>query len=154
MPKNVFISHVHEDDESLAYLKELLASKGYEIRDSSINESNPNEASNEGYIKSGILAPRINWASTMIVLISAHTCESDWVNWEIEYAENHGKRIVGVWLQGSTDADLPDALDLYADAVVGWQADPIMGAIEGTNNNWVTSTGQPRAPRAIAHHNC
>jgi hypothetical protein len=42
--KNVFISHVHEDDKLLQDLKDLLAKNGYEIRDSSIDKSKPNEA--------------------------------------------------------------------------------------------------------------
>lgn len=68
--KNVFISHVHEDDDALQDLKNLLKNNGYEIRDSSIDSSKPNQAENPDYIKSEILAPRIQWASTMVVLIS------------------------------------------------------------------------------------
>ena len=34
--KNVFISHIHEDDEGLSALKDLVAQQGMEIRDSSI----------------------------------------------------------------------------------------------------------------------
>ena len=48
--KNVFISHVHEDDSGLAKLKELLAKKGMTIRDSSINSEKPNNATSEAYI--------------------------------------------------------------------------------------------------------
>ena len=47
--KNVFVSHVHEDDASLKELAKLLASKGYQIKDSSITSAKPNEASNENY---------------------------------------------------------------------------------------------------------
>ena len=42
--KNVFISHVHEDDAGLDDLKSLLRSKGMEVRDSSINSDRPNNA--------------------------------------------------------------------------------------------------------------
>ena len=41
---SVFISHIHEDDEGLAKLKELLAKRGLTINDSSINAENPNNA--------------------------------------------------------------------------------------------------------------
>jgi hypothetical protein len=152
--KNVFVSHVHEDDASLKELAKLLASKGYQIKDSSITSAKPNEASNENYIKTDILAPRINWASTLIVLISPQTHTSKWVNWEIEYAEKQGKRVVGVWLQGAKDSDLPAALDLYANAVVGWQADPIIDAIDGSNSSWSTAEGKERPTRPIAHYSC
>ena len=64
---NVFISHIHEDDEGLFKLKELLSSHDFEIIDSSINAEKPNDAQNPDYIKSQILAPRIQWAGTMLV---------------------------------------------------------------------------------------
>jgi hypothetical protein len=152
--KDVFISHIHEDDDDLASMKTLLEDNGYTIRDSSINSTNPNEASDPDYIKNEILAPRIRWASTMVVLISTGTKDHDWVTWEIEYAAKLGKRIVGVWEHGAAEADVPLALELYADAVVGWQADRINGAINGTVNNWETSQGQVRDPRLIAHYSC
>src|SRR5258706_14585373 len=113
--RNVFISHVHEDDAGLAKLKELLQKSGFGIRDASINSDKSNDAENESYIKSQILAPKINWAGVFIVYISPLTRDSSWVNWEIEYAQRAGKRIVGIWAHGSNDCDVPPALDLYAD---------------------------------------
>lgn len=62
--KNVFVSHVHEDDAGLTKLKALLQKNGMTIRDSSINSSNPNNAKSPEYIKNEILAPQINWAGT------------------------------------------------------------------------------------------
>lgn len=153
-PKNIFISHVHEDDETLQDLKKLLDSHGYKIRDSSIDSTKPNEAQNADYIKSGILAPRINWASTVLVLISPETHTSDWVDWEVEYGHSKDKRIVGVWAQGAKESDVPKALDQYADAVVGWQADTIMDAITGKINNWYTPSGEERPARTIDRYNC
>ena len=63
--KNVFISHIHEDDEGLAKLKELLKNNGLTIKDYSINAENPNNANSEEYIKSQILAPRIDRKSVV-----------------------------------------------------------------------------------------
>ncbi|MEZ5829239.1 MAG: hypothetical protein R3D01_13060 [Hyphomicrobiales bacterium] len=54
---NVFISHVHEDDAELKALKELVASKGCNIRDSSTDKSKPNEAGRTTITLSQILAP-------------------------------------------------------------------------------------------------
>ena len=152
--KNVFISHVHEDDKLLQDLKDLFALNGYEIRDGSIDSSKPNEATSDEYIKSEILAPRIRWASTMIVLVSPRTHESKWVEWEIEYAHKEGKRIVGLWVQGGQDSDIPKSLDDYADAFVGWQAERVMDAITGKINNWFGPDGQERPPREIRRHDC
>src|SRR5687767_125995 len=107
--KNVFISHVHEDDEALPQFKDLLAKNGYEIRDASIDSSKPNDAKNPEYIKSQILAPRIQWAGVVVVLISPDTHKSQYVDWEIEYAAKAGKKIVGVFLRGGKDSDIPKA---------------------------------------------
>ena len=152
--KNVFIPHVHEDDQTLQALKDLLKGNGYEIRDGSIDSSKPNEAKDENYIKTEILAPRIRWASTVVVLISQETHNSKWVDWEIEYAHKQEKRIIGVWSQGSQDADVPANFELYGDACVGWQADRVMDAIEGRTDDWVGPTGDARPPRNIARYSC
>ena len=151
---NVFISHIHEDDADLKAFKELLAKNGCTVRDSSITSDKSNEAKDPDYIKQEILAPGINWAGIFVVLISPGTHESPWVGWEIEYARKQDKRIVGVWAHGAADCDVPAALDEFANAVVGWEADRIIDAIFGRINNWETLTGQPRPERDIAHARC
>ena len=152
--KNAFISHVHEDDAVLPELKDLLARNGYEIRDSSIDSSKPNDAKNPEYIKSGILAPRIQWAGVVIVLISPETYTSPWVDWEIEYAAKQDKRIVGVFVRGGKDSDVPKNLEIYADAVVGWDAQSVIDAITGKLNNWTCADGTVRAPRSMKRYSC
>lgn len=153
-PKNVFVSHVHEDDTELQDLKELLRSRGHDIRDSSIDSSNPNEASNPDYIKTEILAPRIRWAGTLVVLISPDTHRSEWVDWEIEYAHKHDKRIVGVWVRGGKDTDVPETLAACADAVVGWDSESVMAAITGAYSGWNKPDGTPGDERPIQRQNC
>ena len=152
--RNIFISHIHEDDHRLQPLKDLLQSAGMNVRDGSINSDKPNAASNEGYIKSEILAPRIAWASVFVVLISPETRDSEWVQWEIECAERLGRRIVGVWDHGEAECDIPEALDRHANAVVGWQADRVKDAIEGRINNHERPDGSTAAPRATKRYSC
>jgi hypothetical protein len=152
--KNVFISHVHEDDDGLSKLKSLLKGGGLTIRDSSINSSNPNEAKSPEYIKSGVLAPQIQWAGTLLVYITPKTKESEWVNWEIEYAEKFGKRIVGIYAHGANECDVPEALEKYADDVRGWQSAGIIDAITGKTNEWHNSAGELRDPRPIKRFGC
>ena len=114
----------------------------------------PNNARNEEYIKSEILAPRIRWAGVLIVYVSPETKESMFVNWEIEYAHKIGKRIVGVWAYGANNTDLPKALDEYADAVVGWNSGRIIDAISGQINDWTGPNGEPWPERAIRRYAC
>jgi hypothetical protein len=152
--KNVFISHVHEDDDGLADLKELIGRGGLTVRDSSINSSNPNDAKDPDYIKSQILAPQIQWASTLLVYITPETKDSEWVNWEIEYAEKEGKRIVGIYARGANECDGPEALEKYADDVRGWQSAGIVDAITGKSNEWRLPSGELREPRPITRYGC
>jgi hypothetical protein len=152
--KNVFISHVHEDDAGLEKLKDLLASKGLVIRDASIHAGKENDAKNPDYIKSSILAPQIDWAGTFVVYVTPKTKGSEWVDWEIEYAHKQGKRIIGVWAHGENECEVPNALDKYADAMAGWHGDSIVDAIDGGSDRWDNPDGTPRAPRPIKRYSC
>lgn len=152
--KNVFISHVHKDDAGLKDLKELLANHGMTVRDSSINSDRPNNASSPDYIKSEILAPRIDWASTMIVYISRETKNSEWVNWEIERAHKQDKTIIGVWERSANGCEVPEALDQYGDAIVGWNGERIIDAINGDYEEFEDPSGNPQGPRPIRRHPC
>lgn len=156
--KNVFISHVHEDDDLLPGLKDLIGRAGMEVRDGSINSDKPNEAQNEDYIKSSILAPRIQWASTLVVLITHDTAQSWWVNWEIKYAVEQGKNVVGVFAQGATDADVPEELRRCGDAaIVGWQGQRVVDAINGQLRDWDKpgGSGEARSPEwPVTRYSC
>ncbi len=152
--KNIFISHIHEDDAGLHRLKTLLKNNGLAPRDYSITKDNPNNAHSEEYIKSSILAPRIRQSSTLVVYVSPDTKGSPWVDWEVEYAHKHDKRIVGVWADGKKGCELPDALTHYADAVVGWTGNRIVDAINGKIDGSETPDGTPISPRDIPRHSC
>ncbi|MET0106058.1 MAG: TIR domain-containing protein [Sedimenticola sp.] len=150
--KNVFISHYGKDDEHVGGLKDLLAQKGYTLKNSSIDSTKPNQANNEDYIRQ-LLRSRIDWAGTTIVLIGPQTHTREWVDWEIEQSEKAGNRIVGVYIEGATDADVPESFEKFGDALVGWQSDRVIDAIEGTCNNWEKTDGSEReskwsAPRS------
>jgi len=141
---NIFVSHKGEDEKQIEKLKKLLNKHGnYEIRDSSIVESEPNNAKNPEYIKN-LIRPKIEWAGKVIVLIGKETCSSEWVNWEIEIASKYSdKSIIGIFLQGATDADIPKPLNEFGDACVTWDPDKIIEAIEG-NPIWMNSQGENR----------
>lgn len=151
--KNVFISHVHEDDHGLKKLKDLLAPKGMDVRDSSIHTGKFNNATDPDYIKTQILAPAINWAGVFICYVTPQTKNSDWVNWEIEYAAKQGKRIVGVWAHGENECELPTALSELHDAMVGWNGEAIIDAINGVDVSEKPDGGQC-APVPLKRHPC
>ena len=151
--RNIFISHIHEDDEHVGKLKDLLANQGVIVRNGSITSEKFNDAHDEDYIKHQILAPRIDWSSVLVVLISADTKDSAFVNWEIEYADEKDKRIVVVYERGEVGVELPQAAADYADAVVAWDGQSIVDAING-ENSWQDPSGSPRPTQALKRHNC
>ena len=151
---NLFVSHKGEDESRIDDFKQLMSKKGYDFRDSSIRESEPNRANNENYIKNSILKPAIDWAGTVVVLIGNETHNSEWVNWEIEYAIKHDKKIVGVYLPGERDAELPDALKDYGDSCVGWDSEHIDEAILSDNQIWEDVDGNPIIPNGSSRTTC
>ena len=140
--KNIFISHYGGDESYIEKFKKLISSDIY-VYDSSVVETEPNNATNEEYIKYGILAPKIDWAGTVVVLISDKTKEREYIQWEIKYAVQNDKRIVGVYLPGASEDDVPEILQKYGDALVPWDRQKIVDAIEG-DNRWETSAGVSR----------
>lgn len=140
--KNVFISHHGKDDEHVTKIKDLLKDNGYILKNSSIDSTKPNQASDPDYIK-GILRSQIKWAGTTIVLIGKDTHKREWVNWEIEESNKLEKKIIGVFIRGENDTKIPEALKIYSDDILGWQSDKIIDAIEGEDVGFENPDGSP-----------
>lgn len=155
--KNIFVSHQHNDADKIEDFKNLIGNHGIEMRDSSIYEKKlKNNAHNEQYIKYELIKPQIQWAGTVVVLIGKDTAKSEYVNWEIRTAAEMGKRIVGVFLQGAKEEDIPKELMEYGDNLVGWNGEKVVRAINGENLDWETPNGQKRTSDTspIEHYQC
>ena len=158
--RHVFISHHHVDDDRVTKLTDLLARNNFEIRNSSIRA----KPANEERLKYGrvpertlkrLLRMKISWASTVIVLIGKDTHNRPWVDWEIRKANELGKRIVGVFAWGGTEADVPPAFNDYGDALVSWNPERIIDAIEDKVSPFEQPDGRPReAPYAPSRSRC
>lgn len=149
--RHVFISHHHADDAAVDNLTSLLAKRGYDIRNSSIRAKPANQRRLEqGLVKDEtigrLLRMKISWAGSIVVLIGKNTYSREWVNWEIEQANKQGKRIVGVYVRGGTEADKPAALEKYGSAIVAWNSESIMAAIDGAENPFQNPDGSSREP--------
>lgn len=147
--RHIFISHHHADDAEVDKLTSLLSRSGHDIRNSSIRAKPANQRRlDQGLVKDEtirrLLRMKISWAGTVVVLIGKNTHSRPWVSWEIEQANKQGKRIVGVYIQGGTEADKPAALEKYASAIVGWDTKCIMAAIDGTENPFQNPDGSLR----------
>lgn len=150
--RHVFISHHHADDNHVTKLTNLLGRNGFEIRNSSIRAKPSNQARldakqiPERTLKR-LLRMKMSWAGTVIVLIGKQTHQRPWVDWEIRKANELGKRIVGVYTQGGTQADIPPAFEEYGDALVNWNSDSVIGAIEGRDSPFeAPGDSTPRDP--------
>ena len=148
--RHVFISHHHADDAEVNNLTSLLSKKGYDIRNSSIRAKPANQRRlDQGLVKPEtirrLLRMKISWAQTVVVLIGKETHSRPWVNWEIEQAKTQNKRIVGIYIRGGTQANIPPALEGYSKSIVGWNSDNIIAAIDGTANPFENPDGSPRA---------
>lgn len=149
--KNIFISHHHKDDKSVSDFSKLLAGKDYNIRNSSIRVKPENQAKldkkqiPEQTLKR-LLRMKMRWAGTVVVLIGSQTHSREWVNWEIEQAAKLGKRVIGVFMHGGKDSDIPENLEKFGDGLVGWNSGKIIDALEGEDVGWCNSSGSPRIP--------
>jgi hypothetical protein len=148
--RHVFISHHHADNDKVDQLTDLLTRAGSDVRNSSVRMKPANQRRmDEGRVKDEtirrLLRMKISWASTVLVLIGTDTHTRPWVDWEITQAAKQGKRIVGVYAQGGTDAEKPVALERYGSAIVAWNTDNIVDAIEGKSNQFQNSDGTVRA---------
>src|SRR6266436_6079579 len=149
--RHVFISHHHKNDADVGKLTELLSRRGYDIRNSSIRAKPSNQARlDKGLVSDEtirrLLRMKISWAGTVIVLIGKETHSRPWVNWENDQANSKGKRIVGVYVQGGTETDIPPSFEDYGSALVAWNADSIIKAIDGTESPFQKPDGSARAP--------
>lgn len=157
--RHLFISHHHQDDGEVSKLTTLLSSKGYDVRNSSVrmkpeNQRRMDEKRVSEKVIQRILRMKISWAGTAVVLIGKDTHSRPWVNWEVDKAHEQGKRIVGVYVRGGTEADIPPSLEKYGSAIVNWNADSIIGAIDG-NNNFQNPDGSNRSgPNSGGSINC
>lgn len=150
---NVFISHYSGDVNRLRDLKNRLRTAGCNVRNSSAEEDNEG-----GLVRNGrrvadatiakYLRARINWASTVIVIIGEHTHERPWVNYEIKKAAQMGKQIVGIYDYGCRDkVELPEAFKRYGGSPIGWNSlDKLSGIIEGKAVPPETPDGTPSGP--------
>lgn len=144
--KNVFISHHGKDDEYVQRLKVKLKERGYILKNSSVDSTKPNRMTNEESIKR-LLRLRIQWAGTFICLVGDKTHTRDFVNWEIDQANEKGKPIIGIYKHGtSMDTPLPSNLEKYHDGLVGWKMDNIIKAIENGSADSQTPNSGSRSP--------
>ena len=149
--KHVFISHHHADDEHVGRLSDMLRRNGYDLRNSSIRAKVSNQARldkkqiPERTLKR-LLRMKMSWAGAVIVVVGKNTHQRPWVDWEIRKAKELNKRIIGIYTRGGTENDVPEAFNDYGHALVNWNSESLIDAVEGTDSPFERPDGQPRQP--------
>ncbi len=141
---NIFISHYGKDDEHVQSLKSRLKEQGYDVRNFSVDSTNhkdgrkPSDATVER-----LLRMRIRWSKTFICLIGPKTHTREWVNDEIKWAHEQGKKIIGIYMHGYKEtAELPQNLKLYSSSIIGWNSiDKLGDFIEGNSSTFENPDG-------------
>jgi hypothetical protein len=132
--RKVFISFQHDDREKAAGFNLLRWNKNVQIDFVGRHLLSPVDSTNDQYIESKI-KEMLHGTSVTVVLIGKRTCESKWVQWEIEQSlqKEHPNGILAIRLD---DANLPTGCALEAvlneagAEIVDWDAHSFAPAIE------------------------
>lgn len=146
---NIFISHYGKDDEHVQSLKNRLKVQGYDVRNFSVDSTNHKDGRKPSdAVVERLLRMRIRWSKTFICLIGPKTHTREWVNDEIKWAHEQGKRIVGIYTHGNKDkATLPNAFKEIQANAIGWNSIDKLGAIiEGDNFPYENPDGTQSNP--------
>lgn len=133
---NIFISHYGKDDEHVQSLKSRLKEQGYDVRNFSVDSTNHKDGRKPSdAVVERLLRMRIRWSKTFICLIGPKTHTREWVNDEIKWAHEQGKRIIGVYMHGYLDtAEPPENLKKYASNIIGWNSVEKLGELIAGEN--------------------
>ena len=156
--RNIFISHYGKDDEHVQSLKDRLNNQGYNVRNFSVDSTNHKDGRKPtDEVVERLLKMRISWSSTFICLIGPRTHTREWVNDEIKWAHEQGKKIIGIYTHGNKDtATLPEAFKEIEANAIGWNSiDKLGDIISGENFPYENADGTTATPiYPISRINC
>lgn len=132
--RKIFISYQHLDRMKAKGFDLLKHNKNVDINFVGRHLLDPINSTNERYIKSQI-KEMMHGTSVTVVLIGRETCDSKWVQWELEQSlgKDHPNGILAVRLE---DARLPESCPVSSalkDAgaeIIEWDAHSFADAIE------------------------
>lgn len=137
-PTRVFVFPIIGRETEVARLKQIIAEAGCEL------VSDQPVASD--YEKS------LKEADVLVVLMCPETENDATVESLIASASRLGKRVVAVWLSGSTATELPAAINSHGDAAVTMDAGNIQAALCENKPIWVMPDGKPRPTPKTPRH--
>ena len=129
----IFISHAWSYNTDYYQLVDRLdETRNFLYANYSVPEHDPVDAYNNTKLKEE-LRQQIRPVEVVIILGGMYVAYSDWIQFEIDFAEYLGKPILGVKPWGATK--MPKAVQDAADEIVGWDAPTIVSAIQRLAQN-------------------
>lgn len=127
MLKHLFISHSWSYSERYNSMVNLLDNRPYfEFSNYSVPDTKAFGPMSNAMMKEQLRA-QIRPVSCVIIIGGMWTAYSDWIQFEMEFAEEIGKPILGVRPRGAQV--IPTAVSAKADKIVSWNADSIVDGI-------------------------
>jgi hypothetical protein len=124
---NIFISHSWSHVDDLKHLRNLLNAKGYfNVEFTEVAPMHPIRSVNTYYIKQQ-LSERIKSSDIILGIAGIYASYSEWMEWELDKAIEHGKPILGVIPWGHERVS--SVVSNKAKKIVRWNTDSIVDAI-------------------------
>ena len=124
---NVFISHSWSHVDDLKRLRSLLNAKGcFNVEFMEVAPMHPIRYANTYYVRQQLLE-RIKSSDIVLGIAGIYASYSEWMEWELDKAIEHGKLILGVIPWGNERVST--VVSRKADKIVHWNTDSIVDAI-------------------------
>jgi hypothetical protein len=127
--KHAFLSFVVEDLTLVNLFRGQARSQRNDLTFDDYSVKQPFDSTDGDYIRTQIRA-KIRSASLLICLIGTQTASSRWVDWEIDFAGQERKRLLGVRLYNGTKGErTPSTLTRHGGVVKNWDLGDIIAWI-------------------------
>ncbi|MFN7022154.1 MAG: TIR domain-containing protein [Phycisphaerales bacterium] len=121
----VFISHAWKYNEDYnRIVKFLNEAPNFIWENLSVPEHDPIKNSEQLTYE---LNAQMRPANVFLILAGMYVAHSDWIQYEINFARRIGRPIIGIRPWGAVN--MPLAVQMGADEIVGWNTDTIVSAI-------------------------
>ncbi len=124
---DIFISHAWSyNDEYYRLVDMLNAAPNFKWRNYSVPEHDPADANSDRKLREA-LKRQMRPVNVVLILSGMYAVHSDWIEFEVEFADSLGKPMVGIkpWGQERVPRYVADAVE----EMVGWNTSSIVSAI-------------------------
>ena len=144
MTRRIFISHQREDKEPLKRFMLLRETMKFDFAFFDRSLADPAKKDDPEYIRR-FIRDKLHITDVTVVLIGDDTHRSTWVQYEIEESVRRGNPLLGIRLEGKSDARVPSALTEQDARVIDWETNEFGVTIEEV----IRESGQKRGRNII-----